>query len=192
MHFNAGDFKIRASMTDATVINRDGLALAVEKPGSFIFEYDVPNQDFKFQFMNSIKVLKKPLNLKYFHSRGEKKTTLDGTLVFDSANKLSVNHMLDSGGCKLKYSYVHGGLTTLEPSYDTTENSFDFAVSRKVYGDDVCTATYQTKSNNLGLEWSRNSKLGGSFKVSASLCLAEKELTKLPKLTAETSWDFDI
>lgn len=44
VHFNAGDFKIRASMTDATVINRDGLALAVEKPGSFIFEYDVPNQ----------------------------------------------------------------------------------------------------------------------------------------------------
>lgn len=42
---NAGDFKLRASMTDATVINGpslNGLSLAVEKPNSFIFDYNVP------------------------------------------------------------------------------------------------------------------------------------------------------
>ncbi|MCD7461012.1 Outer envelope pore protein 24B, chloroplastic [Datura stramonium] len=192
--FNAGDFKLRASMTDATVVNGpslNGLALAVEKPGSFIFDYNVPKKDFRFQFMNSIRVLEKPLNLNYIHFRGDNRTILDGTLVFDSANKVSANHVLGSRGCKLKYSYVHGGLTTFEPSFDTTKNSWEFAVSRKVYGDGVCRATYQTTSKNLGLEWSRSSKLNGSFKVSASLCLADEEL-KLPKLTAESSWDFDI
>lgn len=121
--------------------------------------------------MNSISVLEKPLNLKYIHSRGEDKTTLDGTLVFDSANKLSVSHKLGSGGCKLKYSYVHGGLTTFEPSYDIKEDSWDFAVSHKVYGNDVCKATYQTPSRNLGLHWSRSSKLGGSLKVQLFCCL---------------------
>ncbi|KAF3614961.1 Outer envelope pore protein 24A, chloroplastic [Capsicum annuum] len=192
--FNAGDFKLRASMTDATIVNGpslNGLALGVEKPGSFIFDYNVPQKDFRFQFMNSIKVLEKPLNLNYIHFRGDNRTILDGTLVFDSANKVSANHVLGSRGCKLKYSYVHEGLTTFEPSYDTTKNSWDFAVSHKVYGNDVCRATYQTTSKNLGLEWSRSSKLNGSFKVSASVCLADEEL-KLPKLTAETSWDFDI
>ncbi|KAL3321861.1 hypothetical protein AABB24_039467 [Solanum stoloniferum] len=192
--FNAGDFKLRASMTDATVINGpslNGLSLAVEKPDSFIFDYSVPKNDFKFQFMNSISVLEKPLNLKYIHSTEEDNTTLDGTLVFDSANKLSVSHKLGSGGCKLKYSYVHGGLTTFEPSYDIKEDSWDFAVSHKVYGSDMCKATYQTPSRKLGLQWSRSSKLGGSFKVSASVCLDDDEL-KLPKLTAETSWDFDL
>ncbi|CAN4105287.1 unnamed protein product [Withania somnifera] len=193
--FNAGDFKLRASLTEATVVHGpslNGLAFAVEKPGSFIFNYDVPKKDFKFQFMNSIRVLEKPLNLNYIHFSGDNRTILDGTLVFDSANKVSANHELGSGGCKLKYSYVHGGLTTFEPSYDTTKNSWDFVVSHKVYGNDVCRATYQTKSKNLGLEWSRSStKLNGSFKVSASLCLADEEL-KLPKLTAESSWDFDM
>lgn len=119
--------------------------------------------------MNSIKVLEKPLNLKYSHSVGENKTILDGTLVFDSANKLSVNHKLGSEGCKLKYSYVHGGLTTFEPSYDTQEDSWDFAVS---HGKDVCSATYKTSSKNLGLQWSRSSKLGASFKVQLFCCLS--------------------
>ncbi|XP_047261095.1 outer envelope pore protein 24B, chloroplastic-like isoform X1 [Capsicum annuum] len=45
--FNAGDFKLRASMTDATIVNGpslNGLALGVEKPGSFIFDYNVPQK----------------------------------------------------------------------------------------------------------------------------------------------------
>jgi len=41
----AGDFKLRASMTDATFVkgpSLNGLSLAVEKPGCFIFDYNVP------------------------------------------------------------------------------------------------------------------------------------------------------
>lgn len=44
---NAGDVKLRASMTDATVIggpSLNGLALAVEKPGFFIVDYNVPKK----------------------------------------------------------------------------------------------------------------------------------------------------
>lgn len=44
---NAGDFKLRASMTDATIVNGpclNGLALAVEKPGFFIIDYNVPKK----------------------------------------------------------------------------------------------------------------------------------------------------
>lgn len=90
----------------------------------------------------------------------------------------------------MKYTYVHGGLATFEPSYDFAKNSWDFAVSRRVYGDDVFRAAYQTSSKNLGLEWSRNSKLNGSFKISASLNLADER--KIPKLTAESTWDIEM
>ncbi|CAN4093837.1 unnamed protein product [Withania somnifera] len=165
--FNAGDFKLRASMTDATVVkgpSLNGLVIAVEKPGSFIIDYNVPKKDVRFQFMNSIRVLDKPLNLNYVHCYGDNRTILDGTLVFDSANKVSANHVMGSGSCKLKYTYVHGGITTFEPIYDTAKNAWDFMVSRKVYGDDVFRATYQTPSRNLGLEWSRRAKSNGSFK----------------------------
>ena len=123
------------------------------------------DQDFRFQFMNTVRVSDKPLNLTYIHSKGDNRTILDGNLVFDSANKVSANHVLGSGNCKLKYSYVHGGVTTFEPSYDLAKDSWDFAVSQKVYGDDVFRASYQTSSKALGLDWSRNSKLNGSFKV---------------------------
>lgn len=115
--------------------------------------------------MNSVRIAEKKLNLTYIHSRGDNRTILEGALVIDPANKLSANYLLGPGNCKLKYTYVHKGLTTFEPSYDLSKNSWDFAVARNVYGDDVLRATYQTTSKALGLEWSRNSKLNGCFKV---------------------------
>ncbi|KAE9600082.1 hypothetical protein Lal_00046325 [Lupinus albus] len=191
--FNAGDVKLRASITDATFINGPsltGLALSIDKPGSFIVDYNVPKKDVRFHFMNTVKVAEKPLNLSYIHSWRDNRTILDGTLVFDSANKISGNYVLDSGAGKLKYTYVHNGLTTFEPTYDVSKNSWDFGVSRRVSGDDVLKASYQTSSKVLGLEWSRNSKNTGSFKVLASVNLAEEQ--KLPKLSAETTWNFEI
>ncbi|KAL0314716.1 UNVERIFIED_CONTAM: Outer envelope pore protein 24B, chloroplastic [Sesamum angustifolium] len=179
---NAGDLKLRASMTDATVVNGpslNGLSLAVERPGFFVVDYNVPK-----------KVAEKSLNLSYTHLKNDARTIVDGTLVIDSANKVAVNHVLDTSNTKLKYSYLHGGLTTFEPSYDLGKNTWDFAVSRRVYGDDVFRATYQTSSKNLGLEWSRSSKLNGSFKILASVNLADER--KMPKLCAETTWDFEM
>ncbi|PON40473.1 Outer envelope pore protein 24A [Parasponia andersonii] len=189
----AGDAKLKASVTEATFVGGpglNGLALALEKPGFFIIDYNVPKKDFRFQFMNTVRVAEKPLNLTYIHSRNDNRTILDGSLVFDSANKVSANYLLGTGNCKLKYTYVHGGLTTFEPSYDLAKNAWDFSVSRKVYGDDVFKASYQTTSKVLGLEWSRNSKINGSFKISASCNLASE--VKVPKLTAESSWDFEM
>ncbi|KAJ8772543.1 hypothetical protein K2173_027720 [Erythroxylum novogranatense] len=191
--FNAGDVKLRASLTDATFVNGpnlNGLTLAVEKPGFFIVDYDVPKKDFRFQFMNSVRVAEKPLNLTYIHHRGDNRTILDGNLVLDSANKVSANYMVGTRNCKLKYTYVHQGLTTFEPCYDLAKNSWDFAVSRRVYGDDVFKGTYQSSSKALGLEWSRNSKFNGAFKVSASVNLADR--SQPPRLTAETTWNLEV
>ncbi|XP_022982048.1 outer envelope pore protein 24, chloroplastic-like [Cucurbita maxima] len=190
---NAGDVKLRASITDATIINGpslNGLALGVEKPGFFMVDYNVPKKDLRFQFMNTVKVVEKPLNLTYIHSWGDSRTVLDGTLVFDSANKVSANHALGSGNCKLKYSYVHEGVTTFEPSYDVAKNSWDFSVSRKVYGDDVLKGTYQTTTKALGLEWTRNLKSSGNFKIVASVNLGDEP--KRPKVTAESTWNFEV
>ncbi|XP_019152322.1 PREDICTED: outer envelope pore protein 24A, chloroplastic [Ipomoea nil] len=190
---NAGDVRLRASMTDATLVNGpslNGIALAVEKPGFFIIDYNVPKKDFRFQFMRTVTVRDKPLNLNYIHFNGDNRTILDGTFVFDPSNKVSANHVLGSGNCKLKYTYVHEGLTTYEPIYDFAKDTWDFAISQRVYGDDVFKALYQTSSKNLSLEWSRNSKLNGSFKVSASLNLADD--VKMPKLSAESTWDFEL
>ncbi|POO03126.1 Outer envelope pore protein 24A [Trema orientale] len=189
----AGDAKLKASVTEATFVggpSLNGLALALEKPGFFIIDYNVPKKDFRFQFMNTVRVAEKPLNLTYIHSRNDNRTILDGSLVFDSANKVSANYLLGTENCKLKYTYVHGGLTTFEPSYDLAKNAWDFSVSRKVYGDDVFKASYQTTSKVLGLEWSRNSKINGSFKISATCNLAAE--VKVPKLTAESTWDFEM
>lgn len=121
--------------------------------------------------MNTIRVADKPLNLTYIHSRGDNRTNLEGTLLFDPSNKVSANHMIGSGNCKLKYTYVHQGVTTIEPCYDLAKNMWDFSVSRKVYGEDNFRASYQTSSKVLALDWMRTSKLSGSFKVSMSFVL---------------------
>ncbi|CAN8288664.1 unnamed protein product [Cochlearia groenlandica] len=193
LSFNAGNVKLRATMTDATVVSGptlNGLSLAVEKPGFFIIDYNVPKKDVRFQFMNSIRIAEKPLNLTYIHSRGDNRTIVDGSLVIDTANKVSANYMVGTNNCKLKYTYSHGGIATFEPCYDLAKNVWDFAVSRRVYHSDTLRATYQTSSKMLGLEWSKNSKSTGSFKVCASMNLAEE--LKTPKLTAETTWNLEI
>lgn len=122
-------------------------------------------QDIRFQFMNSIRVAEKPINLNYIYFRNDNRTILDGTIVLDSANKVSVNHVLGSGNAKLKYTYLHGGVTTFEQSYDVAKETWDFAVSRKVYGDGMIKASYQTSKKLLGLDWTRTTKQNGSFKV---------------------------
>lgn len=115
--------------------------------------------------MNSVRVLEKPLKLTYIHSVNDNRTVLDGTFVLDSSNKVSVNHMLGSRNGKLKYNYVHGGGTTFEPCYDLGKNCWDFALSRRVYGDDILKASYQSSNRILGVDWTRNSKSNGCFKV---------------------------
>ncbi|XP_059623703.1 outer envelope pore protein 24, chloroplastic-like [Cornus florida] len=190
---NAGDVKLRASMSDATFLDGsslNSLSLSVEKPGSFVIDYNVPKKDVRFQFMNTVSVMDKPLNLTYTHGKGENRVVMDGTLVVDPANKLSGSYEFNSGNCKVKYSYMHRGGTTFEPCYDFAKNSWDFAVSQKVYDDDMLRASYQTSSRVLGLEWSRNSKFNGTFKMSASVNLNEEP--KMPKLSAESTWNFEM
>ncbi|KAL6012358.1 hypothetical protein ACLOJK_002845 [Asimina triloba] len=237
---NTGDVKLRASMTDATLVSGpslNGLTLSLDKPGAFMIDYNVPKKDVRFLFMNTVRVAEKPLNLTYSHMLGENRTAIDGTLVLDSANKVSANYLLGSGNLKVKYTYLHGGgLRTFEPSYDFSKNAWDFAVSQKVLGDDVVRASYQTSSKIFGVEWARNSKISGTFKIwetdnpgfvlvversllclsvylyltvafddcfglmfaseinvmfiSATVNLAEE--VKVPKLSAESVWDFEM
>ncbi|CAD5190293.1 unnamed protein product [Musa acuminata subsp. malaccensis] len=197
----------------------EGLVLSVEKPGAFILDYNVPNkattlapsddlrspflepidrifvafpdQDVRFQFMNSFKAVDKTVNLTYTHARAANRTALDGSLVFDPANKVSMNYAFGSGNCKVKYWYAHGELRrlVLEPCYDVSKNAWDFALTRKFEGGDSLKATYQTTTKNLGLEWNRDSK-DSSFKISASFNLAEQQ--KYPKLMAESTWNYEI
>ncbi|KAK3007827.1 hypothetical protein RJ639_014517, partial [Escallonia herrerae] len=164
---NGGDVKLRATISDATFTSGPSLnclSLSLEKPGSFLVDFNVPQKDVRFQFMNSVRVAEKPLNLTYTHAWGDKQTAVDGTLVLDSANKMSANCGFDSGNCKVKYSYVHGGLTTFEPCYDFASNSWEFAVSQRVYGNDLVRASYKMSSRVLGVHWCRNSGPSGGFK----------------------------
>jgi hypothetical protein len=151
-------------------------------------------QDVRFQFMNSAVVLDKRVSLTYTHSTSlapvapkpaipapattpspappkpappPSRTALDLAVAFDPANKVSVSHALGSGGCRVKYSYAHGAgrLTTVEPTFDTAKNAWEFAVARRFDGGDAVRGTYQASTKQLGLEWTRSSSIGGSFKV---------------------------
>ncbi|KAG6484386.1 hypothetical protein ZIOFF_052901 [Zingiber officinale] len=167
---NAGDVRIKASMTDATFIrgpSLNGLALSVEKPGAFILDYHLPANDVRFQFMNSVRLMDKTVNLTYIHAQGSNRTTLDGSVAFNPSDKVNVSYTFgEPSACKVKYVYAHGelGRTVLEPCYDVSKNAWDFAVTRKFEEGDSLKATYHTSTNNLDLEWCRDPKDSGSFK----------------------------
>lgn len=53
LSFNAGNAKLRATMTDTSLIagpSLNGLSLAVEKPGFFIIDYNVPRKVTPFSY----------------------------------------------------------------------------------------------------------------------------------------------
>ncbi|ONK76303.1 uncharacterized protein A4U43_C03F26190 [Asparagus officinalis] len=191
----SGDVNLKASMTDATFVNGpsvNGLILSLDKPGSFIIDYNVPKKDFRFQFMNTVKVLEKPVSLTYVHARGDNRTALDTSVAFDPANKVTMSYAFGSGNCKVKYVYAHGEMrrTMIEPCYDVSKNVWDFAMTRKFEGGDSVKATYQTSAKTLGLEWNRDSKVNGCFKISASFNLAEQNIK--PKIMAESTLHYEF
>jgi hypothetical protein len=148
----------------------------------------------RFQFMNSALVLDKRVSLTYTHSTTlappppppaaapPSRTALDCSVTFDPANKLNLSHSLGSGGCRLKYTYAHGPdrLTTIEPLFDTNKNAWEFAVSRKFQGGDAIKGTYHASTKLLGLEWTRDSKAGASFKVCFLLLICFRHAASSP------------
>ncbi|KAL0325725.1 UNVERIFIED_CONTAM: Outer envelope pore protein 24, chloroplastic [Sesamum radiatum] len=172
--FKVREFKLRASISDVVVVDGpsvNDISLGLEKPGCFIVEFNVPKKNYEFKFLHGLKLGGKPLNLSFTHTKsdameGNGRTMLDGDLVIDSANKVSVNHVPEAGIMKFGYAYEHRGLTTFQPSYDLVKNSWELAVSHRVRGDDVIRATYEASSKTLGVEWSQGSKPNGSIKVS--------------------------
>ncbi|KAJ0703458.1 putative outer envelope pore protein [Helianthus annuus] len=191
--FNAGALNLRASVTGDTLTNTpslNNLTLSVENPGLFNIDYNLPKKDVKFQFMNSVRVNDKPLNFTYTHSVAENRTVLDGTLMLDSNHKVSVNYGFQPRDCKVKYSLGCGCETTVEPSYDFGDNSWDLAVSRRLYDGSVVRGSYRSSTKVLGMDFRTKAAAGGSFKVTASVNLAEEK--KIPKLTAESIWDFEM
>ncbi|GJS75443.1 outer envelope pore protein 24, chloroplastic-like protein [Tanacetum coccineum] len=190
---NAGNINLRASVTNDTFVNGpsiNGLTLSLESPGSFTVDYNLPKKDVRFQFMNTVRVSGRPLNLSYSHSVFGKQTKLDSVLMLDENNKVSANYGFESGNCEVKYSYVHGGVMTFEPRYDFGDKSWDLALSRRISDDSVVRGSYRSSTKVLGLDLTKSSFANGSFKVSASVNLAEEK--KTPKITAESIWDFEM
>lgn len=190
-----GDLRFKVSTTEATIAkgpSLNGLALTLEKPGSFAIDYNVPKKEFKFMYMNSFRVREKQMNLTYTHALGDNRTAVDGAVVFDPANKVSGSYTFGSGNCKVKYAYAHGNerRTLIEPSYDFSKYAWDFGVTRKLESGDSLRAVYQSSSKALGVEWNRDSKVTGSFKITATFNLLVLNL--VPKLMAETTWNIEI
>ncbi|KAL8193768.1 hypothetical protein R6Q57_026460 [Mikania cordata] len=175
---NAGGINLRASITGDTLINvpsLNGLTISVENPGFFNIDYKVLKKDVRFQFVNRVRVNGKPLNFMYSHSLIENTTSLDGTLLIDSNHKISANYGFKEHDCKVKYTYVHGGVMTIEPRYDFADNSWDLAVSRWLHDDSVVTGSYQFSTRVLAMDYKTKSFANGSLKVTTSYLSIQKK-----------------
>nr|XP_018682838.1 PREDICTED: outer envelope pore protein 24, chloroplastic-like [Musa acuminata subsp. malaccensis] len=160
---DAGDVRLQASISDATFV------LSLEKPGAFILDCHLPTK-----FMNSIRLMENTVNLTYTHAPRDNRAAVDDSVALDFSNKVSVSYSFGTpGACK-----------------DVSKNAWDFALTRKFEGEDSLEATYHTTNKNLGIEWSKDSIVNGCFKISATVNLAE--LQKVPKLIAESTWNYDM
>ncbi|XP_072991907.1 outer envelope pore protein 24, chloroplastic-like [Typha latifolia] len=197
-----GQVKLSTSVKDVALGGSPSLqdaSFSLEKPGSFSVNY--ANKNVTFKFMNSITVLTKAVDFTYTHEHPANRTVVDGTFPFDKGNKMTVNYGLGTGDCKVKYKYERGEKekrqVVVEPTYDVMKDAWDLAVMGTFEDTDVIKATYATKSNVLGVEWSRKTrgKVNWSLKVSTSINLAEFNLAErkaIPKFMAETKWNYDI
>lgn len=117
--------------------------------------------------MNSFKVLKKPVDLSYAHSRAYNRTALGGRVELDLSNTVSGKYDFGSGHSKIKYRYSHNGLTTVEPGYNFDRKGWQLAASHKFSGGDVVKASYKSDRKILGVDFVKNTG-DGNFKVCAT------------------------
>ncbi|EHA8586639.1 putative Outer envelope pore protein 24B, chloroplastic [Cocos nucifera] len=172
----AGDVKLKATV--ANLAAAYALSFSVEKPGSFSISYS-PEKDVKFQFMNSMKVLGRAVDLTYTDARGQNRTAVDGAVAFDARNRVAVSHALGTKEWKVRHTYTHGALrrTVTETSYDFKSHAWDFAVTRRSQQGDAVKATYGSSTRAIGLEWARNSPITGTFKVGHYLAIFHSKMT---------------
>lgn len=120
--------------------------------------------------MTSANVAGKPLKLTYIHPQKRNATMLEGSLALDSRNKVTAKYSFATDKGQLKYTYVHSSGTTIEPSYDFHSESWHFAAARKVGRHDHARACFDAHHKTVGLEWTRDSKEYGAFKVCVYTC----------------------
>lgn len=108
--------------------------------------------------------MKKPVHLRYSHARAHNYTALEGKLELNSDNAVSSRYDFGSGDSKIKYTYSHKGLTTVEPGYNFGSKAWKLAVSQKFNAGDVVKASYKSDKKVLGVDFVKNSG-DGSFKV---------------------------
>ncbi|KAJ7528862.1 hypothetical protein O6H91_15G023500 [Diphasiastrum complanatum] len=184
----AGELKLKATCTDATFVNGSnlkGLSLGIEKPGFFMFDYDVPSNAPRFQFMSSAHVVGKQLKLTYIHSQKHDATFLEAALALDARNKLTTKYSFTSEKAHLKYSYTHGGNTTLEPAYDFSNNSWSFGISQKITADNIVKMSFDDHRKTMAVEWNREPKSGGPLKILATIPVND---SKSVKVLVEKTW----
>lgn len=124
-------------------------------------------QSARFQFMTSVNVLGKPLKLTYIHPQKRNATLVEGSLVWDPRNKLTAKYSFATEKGSLKYTFLstpHD--VTVEPGFDFNTNAWNFSLSKKLFTGDNLKASYDSSNTVLGLEWIRDDKYFGPFKVS--------------------------
>lgn len=119
----------------------------------------------RFQFMAGAQIAQKPLKLTYIHAQKRNTTLLEGSLSLDARNKVTGAYSFNTHKGSLKYTYVHGSGTTLEPSYDFGTEAWHFTAFKKVSQHDTARCGFDAHHNTVGLEWTRDSKEYGQFKV---------------------------
>lgn len=105
------------------------------------------------------------VKLTYIHPQKCNATLFEATLALDSRNKVTAKYSFASEHGHVKYTYLHGRGTTLEPSYDFQSQSWHFGIGHKFGKHDHAKAVYDGHNKNLGLEWTQESKEYGHFKV---------------------------
>ncbi|CAK9254603.1 unnamed protein product [Sphagnum jensenii] len=129
------------------------------------------------------------VKLTYIHPQKCNATLFEATLALDSRNKVTAKYSFASEHGHVKYTYLHGRGTTLEPSYDFQSQSWHFGIGHKFGKHDHAKAVYDGHNKNLGLEWTQESKEYGHFKVTATVPVKDY---KLAKMVAEKTWSVDI
>jgi len=189
-----GDMKLKATCSDNTFVPGEapslrGVSFGVEKPGTFMIDYDMQSEAPRFQFMVGASVAKKPLRLTYIHAQKRNATVLEANLAVDPRNKVVGKYSFNTNTGSLKYSYVHSSGATFEPSYDFQTEAWHFAASRKVGSHDSARVCYDAHASTVGMEWTRDSKEFGQFKIIATV---PTDTSKTPKLVAEKTWSVDF
>eukprot|EP00898_Chlorokybus_atmophyticus_P001179 jgi/Chlat1/2061/Chrsp17S02530 len=171
--YKLDDVTLKLSLLDKHFNELDDfrdVKVAVEKPGSFSYEWDAAAKALAASLQSSAVIRGKNVKLTYANNQKKGTASLTTAVSFNNANSATVKYNCTTDKFDVKYSWLADDRNLFEPSYDFDKEAWSVGWTRQTHPHDKVKLSYNSGTKDAALNWTNTRS--GTLSVTAILPLA--------------------